>query len=97
LLPNLADLYREKVADLQRALEGKDAEAVRERVRALIEEILLIPSSTDPLAPLQVEVRGHLAAMLALGTGKDARAGEALASQMKLVAGTGFEPVTFRL
>ena len=46
-------------------------------------------------------VRGELAAILALGGGgtnnKGAGDTDALSVQMKMVAGTGFEPVTFRL
>ncbi len=51
LMPNLAELYREKVAALQDALGGEDAAAAREQVRALIDEVRLIPSPTDPKAP----------------------------------------------
>ena len=68
LMPNLAEVYRAEVTRLQEELDGDDAAAVRERVRKLIEEIRLVPSPTDPKAPLQIEVRGALAAMLALGT-----------------------------
>ena len=84
---NLADLYREKVAALQEALEGEDAVAAREQVRALIDEVVMIPSPTDPNAPLGIEVRGALAAMLALGSGFNEAPSAALASQIKLVAG----------
>ena len=50
LMPNLDVLYREKVAALQEALEGEDAAAARERIRALIDVVLLIPSPADPKA-----------------------------------------------
>jgi hypothetical protein len=59
------------VVALHEALAGEDAAAARERVSALIDEIRLVPSPADPLAPLQIEVRGQLAAMLALGSGED--------------------------
>ena len=101
LLPNLAEVYRAEVARLHEGLDGDDAAAVRERVRALVEEIRLIPSRNDQRAPLQVEVRGKLAALLALGlqgtTTKNDASSEELASQVKLVAGAGFEPAAFRL
>ncbi len=97
LMPKLADLYREKVAALQDALKGEDAMAAREQVRALIDEVRLIPCPTDSSAPLTIEVRGALAAMLALGSGGSEAAASALASQFKLVAGAGFEPAAFRL
>ncbi len=70
---------------------------MRERIRALIDEIRLIPCPADPKAPLRIEVRGALAAMLALGSGSSEAAASALASQFKLVAGAGFEPAAFRL
>ena len=97
LMPNLAELYREKVAALQEALGGEDAAAAREQIRALISEVRLIPSPTDPKAMPAIEVRGALAAMLALGSGSSEAASTALASQFELVAGAGFEPAAFRL
>ena len=97
LMPNLADLYRAKVAALQDALAGEDAAAAREQIRALIDEVRIIPSPTYPNAAPTIEVRGALAAMLALGSGSSEAASEALASQFKLVAGAGFEPAAFRL
>ena len=69
LLPSLAEVYRAEMTLLQAALNGDDASAVRERVRAPIDEIRLVPLPTDQKAPLQVEVRGQLAVMLALGLG----------------------------
>ena len=74
-----------------------DATAARERMRALIEEVRLIPCPHDPKAPLAIEVRGALAAMLALGSGQGASGGAQLEKQFKLVAGAGFEPAAFRL
>jgi len=87
LLPNLGELYRAKVAALHEALAGEDAGTAREQIRALVDEIRLIPCPTDPKAPLRIEVRGALAAMLALGSGSSAATALALASQFKLVAG----------
>ena len=97
LMPNLDALYRERVAALQAALGGEDAAAARERVRALIAEVRVTPSPTDRKAPPAIEVRGELAAMLALGSGQDRSASEQLERQFKLVAGAGFEPAAFRL
>jgi len=87
LLPNLGEFYRAKVAALQEALAGEGAAAVREQIRALIDEIRLVPCPADAKAPLRIEVRGALAGMLALGSGTDASAGEQLANHFKLVAG----------
>ena len=111
LHPALPELYRAKVANLVMALEGDAAAAARELVRGLVEHITLHPEAGG----YRVEVRGQLAAIIALaGTGSASSSGvgtlsggtdarspgmsaEALSKQMKLVAGTGFEPVTFRL
>ena len=95
--PNLAVVYREKVASLIEALAEIDSAQLRNLVRALVDEIRLVPED----AGLRIEVRGELAAILGLASaGNSQRPGdeaEALAVQVKMVAGTGFEPVTFRL
>ena len=96
-MPNLAELYRAKIESLREALDGEDAGPIRERIRSLVQEIRLVPSPVDPSAPLSVEVRGDLAALLALGSGSTQDAADALAKQFKLVAGAGFEPAAFRL
>ena len=73
-------------------------------VRGLVEVIRLVPEGGD----LRIEVRGALGAILALAEGARAASGpgnakrlggvaEAFALQIKMDAGTGFEPVTFRL
>ena len=47
---------------------------------------------------LRIEVQGALGAILSLAEGAgEAVSGDVLARQVKMVAGTGFEPVTFRL
>ncbi len=77
LMPNLAEVYRERVAGLQAALGGEDAAAARERIRGLIDEVRLVPSPADAKAPPAIEVRGALAAMLALGVGEGRLCGRA--------------------
>ena len=67
-----------------------------ELIRSLIDEIRLIPEDGH----LRVELRGELASVLALAAngkkpGDLSAAG--LAEQIKMVAGVGFEPTTFRL
>ena len=73
-------------------------------VRRLIERITLTPAAEGD--GLEVDVSGEIAASLAPGMADagDARkpaqvAGvrDAFACSLKVVAGTGFEPVTFRL
>ena len=94
LHPHLPELYRERVASLAAALAVEDATAARDQLRTLIEEITLEPEN----GRLRVQVRGELGAILriadvAMASDED----EQKTRQVKLVAGTGFEPVTFRL
>jgi site-specific DNA recombinase len=96
LHPNLAKVYRQEIASLTEALEGEDALDAREAVRSLIESITIHAVEPTSDGKRRVELRGALAAMLALGRGGSAVPG-LLAVQMEMVAGTGFEPVTFRL
>jgi site-specific DNA recombinase len=94
--PQLPELYRRKVATLHEALsdEANRAEAM-EMVRSLIDAIVLVPDEGS----LRVEVRGELAAILslAMGSKKPGLGDRAKAEQIKVVAGVGFEPTTFRL
>ena len=100
--PGLADIYARKVANLAEALndEGSKAEAA-DILRGLIDKIILQP---DPVAPggHAIELYGELGAILSLcdngmGTNAKARSGATGIRQVTMVAGTGFEPVTFRL
>ena len=97
LHPSLAEVYRQRVAELAEALSREDASEARELVRGLVDAILLVPEGGH----LRVEVRGALAAILSLasaGNAKSAGQGaDALSEQIKMVAGIGFEPMTFRL
>ena len=104
LHPNLTEVYRAKVAALIEALDAEDGAELREQVRGLVETIRLVPEA----GRLRVEVRGALGAILRLaqgaraaGSGIDNRpaafAVGAMLVQIKGDAGTGFEPVTFRL
>ena len=64
LMPNVAGPYREKVAMLHEALAGEDAAVAREQVRALIDEVRIIPSPADPKAVPTIDevgVRGAFA------------------------------------
>ncbi len=93
LHPNLAEVYRRKVATLINLLDRDDAAEVREQVRGLISAIVLTPED----GTLRVAIRGELAAILALsglalsGAKNDKSAGQAadaLSVQVKMVAGT---------
>ena len=109
LHPNLSEVYRAKVAELAAALAGRDGQEAREQVRQLIECVEVFPGASEAGAP-EVILTGALAAMVGLGStpegrGRSPRASRGAASEdralfygsVKVVAGTGFEPVTFRL
>jgi len=104
LHPNLAQVYREKVERLQELLQaGPDGAEALEAVRDLIERIVLTPSPDG--RGFEVELLGEIAAMIRLATGdkpsaqraREAGGLDLFSSSVKVVAGTGFEPVTFRL
>ena len=91
LHPNLANIYREKVANLNEALaDPATKDEAFGIIRSLIDEVRLVPENGE----LRVEIRGALAGILALSTqnNKTARVGtdgsvSVLASQVKMVAG----------
>jgi site-specific DNA recombinase len=66
-------------------------------VRGLVDRIVLYPEGDHQ----RIEVRAELATILALAGGaqnaKNAQDADALAEQVKMVAGAGFEPAAFRL
>jgi len=92
LHPNLADLYREKVANLAASLNAVDAGAeAAEAIRALIDEVRLVPEEDR----LRIELYGELSALIGLANDNPHSLGTGV--QTTLVAGRGFEPLTFRL
>ena len=94
LHPKLAEIYRTKVANLQEELNRPELRAeAAEAIRSLIGEIRLVPQDDR----LEIELAGDLAGILALAAGnkKPVSSGDGL--QVTLVAGRGFEPLTFRL
>ncbi len=98
LHPGLAEVYRARVASLAEALEAEDAAETRAQLRALVEAVRLVPED----GRLRIEVRGALGAILRLASPGGRAAGpddvaEVFVEQIKRDAGTGFEPVTFRL
>ena len=101
LHPNLADVYRDKVQALQQVLvDNPWGRAALDAARALVDRIEIKPAGGGN--GFEIELAGELGAMLRLGMGPSL-AGESasdrvlFASSAKVVAGTGFEPVTFRL
>ena len=68
--PNLAVLYRQKVAALAEALSGDGAAAARELLRGLIDEIRIVPEGLTQ----RIELRGELAAIFGLAGLRTAKA-----------------------
>src|SRR5262249_18046840 len=94
LHPNLAQLYREKVAQLHLALADPTmrAEAL-ELTRKLIKRVEVHPAEQG----FRIDLVGEIANMGQLSAGAESLRSEAERSSVKVVAGIGFEPMTFRL
>ena len=96
LHPAMADVYREKVTELVRALQEDEDRRIpaADAIRGLIEAILLEPDGEG----LKITLKGNLAGMLtAAGGGKRSPETGDLLLQIQMVAGGGFEPPTFGL
>jgi site-specific DNA recombinase len=93
--PNAAEAYRRKIANLKAALADMGPERqtnAMDILRELVERIVIRHGAA--YAPLDIEVRGRFAGLLAA---KDPAAASATGSREVVVAGAGFEPATFRL
>ncbi|WP_342729055.1 recombinase family protein [Bradyrhizobium sp. B097] len=96
LHPNMAHHYRVQVNELYAALQGDSEEkrmTAADLTRSLVKEIILTPGDGE----LRIDVRGDLAGILAISLKSKRPAGGAGRSQVEMVAGIGFEPMTFRL
>ena len=92
LHPNIAEVYRQKIASLGEALNDENTRTeAAECFRGLIEEIRLVPEK----GRLKIELFGELAALINLANGRARSGGTGV--QVTMVAGVGFEPTTFRL
>jgi hypothetical protein len=92
--PKTADIYRQRAADLKATLTSASAERREDAVRAireLVEKIVIYRRGS--YKPVDIEIHEQLAAPLRATEPE----GAILGSQEAMVAGTGFEPVTFRL
>jgi site-specific DNA recombinase len=96
LHPALARVYRNAVEELERLIRHPDTrEQAFGLIRGLIDAVVLTPTP----GKLEIELRGDLASILALTeVGKRSTfSPKEKALQIKMVAGRGFEPLTFRL
>ena len=92
--PNLALLYRNKVARLEEELADPQIAAEAKSVlRSLIKTIIVTPGVKR--GEVALELHGELAAILTAGQAKRNEGGSR--KQVSVVAGVGFEPTTFRL
>ncbi len=109
LHPAAAALYRDKVANLEAALQQPESRVeAAEALRTLIDRVVLAPDSMAADG-LRIDLHGDLAVLLtADATGEVFLHGAASPNDkpplartsgglLSVVAGTGFEPVTFRL
>ncbi len=86
LHPNLAEVYRRKVADLHQALESEETKAeAAEIIRGLVDAIVLTPENGE----LRIDLHGDLAGILALAADgkKPAAMSRDGLEQIKVVAG----------
>ena len=97
LHPNLAQVYRRQVERLQDALnEPEIRDEALQILRGLVERVSIRPAENG----LEVEIVGEIAKMVELGienNAKRATLDETMTRSVKVVAGRGFEPLTFRL
>ncbi|PZR78880.1 MAG: resolvase, partial [Stutzerimonas stutzeri] len=91
LHPSMALQYRKRVQQLYDALqnadEGKRIEAV-DTLRSLVDRIILTPVE----GKMEIDVQGDLAGILTISVQSKNPASGAGSSQVKMVAGAGFEP-----
>ncbi len=99
LHPNLPELYRRRVEELETALaDPQVAASAREALRGLVDAVLVFPG--ERRGEVEIHLRGDLAAFLHLDAqGRDEKLRSASGGVVlgTLVAGIGFEPMTFRL
>jgi site-specific DNA recombinase len=99
--PNMANYYRDQIGSLRESLADEHARVqATEIIRKLVDKIVVTPVSVEEgRTSLSIDLHGHLAGILSLATKAKRPLNESGLEMgyMKLVAGTGFEPVTFWL
>ena len=97
LHPNMASEYHKQVANLAQALSREENRGeAADILRSLVDRIELRPNQQGKL---EIDLYGDLAGILNLAWKKDKPLDQSDPSvqQVKMVAGAGFEPATFRL
>ncbi len=92
LHPNMHAIFVERVEELSAVLRSDARDQAAAALRQLVDKITLIP--TGKRGKVDIEIHGHLAAMMQLAQGKPL---SDHTTAVKVVAGAGFEPATFRL
>lgn len=98
--PRLHELYARKVRELEKMLSGDNATAARELIRSMIKKVTI--TSDDGPDGFSAILHGELAAILGASAGANSSKRQLPGfgmpgSQPSVVAGRGFEPLTFRL
>ena len=101
LHPNVAEIYRQRIAALYEGLQNEDGKAEAAEVfRTLVDQVTLVPDEAE----LAIVLRGDLVAILRFAANKknpdvlsEVGVLGTLLSQESVVAGAGFEPAAFRL
>jgi site-specific DNA recombinase len=94
LHPNLAEIYRKKVDNLQEALSDPEtrSEAI-EILRGLIERVAVSAAEEG----FTIELVGEIANMVGLSSGSEGRKVGPYRSSVKVVAAVGFEPTNLQV
>jgi site-specific DNA recombinase len=101
LHPNMAEIYRQRISALYERLQSDDGRTEAADVfRTLVDRVTLLPDGNES----GIVLRGDLAAILSFAADKkqpdllsEAGLPGDLVSPGSVVAGIGFEPMTFRL
>ncbi len=97
LHPNMAGYYRQQVTALAQALNADENRAeAADLIRSLVDRITLTPNAQNKL---DIDLYGDLAGILTMAANANGplEASDPSVQQVKMVAGVGFEPTTFRL
>ena len=96
--PSLAEIYRQKVANLSASLNNDFARPeATDALRSLVSEIRLFPENAADDGHI-IEIYGELGAVLGIvDTRNDKPRRVTGGASVSMVAGAGFEPATFRL